>query len=449
MIDEAVLVERLRPWLPAQRWYSGTTEPASVSIVSQELLKDGSPAMAEVLVQADGGCYQVVLGLRGMDERPDFLRGREPSVLGEVWGDLGNRLAYDAALDPELDMAYLGVVTAGAEHAERVRPVSGEQSNTSLVFDDRVILKLFRRLHEGRNLDVEMTEALAEAGFTHVAPPLATLTRHGFDLAVLQPFLMGGADGWALALTSLRDLFGVGDTQPVPVIRDDMPMPIVDPAQAGGDFSAEAGRLGTITAEMHVALAAAFGRTAGDANAWADGIQREVSAMSHGDLDMPRLLRLTEALRRVGDPGPAIRLHGDLHLGQMLRTDSGWFVLDFEGEPARPPEERRRMSSPLRDVAGMLRSFHYASRVALFERDEDCAGLAMAWETRNRKAFLAAYDKTAGEAGLLPPSEAARDIVLSAFELEKAAYELRYELAHRPDWQTIPLAALARLGEEA
>lgn len=445
------LLEALRQYLPRQRWYSGADAPASLSVVGEELMWKGPPSMLDVLVDADGACYQALVGLRPAGERPDFLRGRDEAVMGEVDSDGGNRLlAYDAALDPELTLILLDIVTSSTESADHVRPVGGEQSNTSLVYDNRLILKIFRRLHPGPNLDAETTEALAEVGFTHVAAPVATLNReHGgqlFDLCVVQPFLAGGADGWALALTSLRDLFGVGDTQPVPIITDQMlaAPPPVDPGQAGGDFSAEARRLGTITAEMHAGLAQAFGSEPGDGRVWADLIDAQLANVSHPALPKDPAQRITTALRRAGDVGPSIRGHGDYHLGQVLRTDTGWYVLDFEGEPARPPDERRRPSSPLRDVAGMLRSLHYASAVASLDRDEDCHDLASAWEARNRRAFLDGYLRTATTGGLVP-DPASTEIVLAAFELEKAVYELAYEQAYRPDWQSIPVAALHRL----
>lgn len=445
VIDAADLVEPLRDFLPRQRWYSGSEAPSSVVVEDSRVLDGGWPAMVDLIVDADGARYQVPLGLRPSGERPDFLRGHDGAVMGEVAGDDGPLLAYDAVLDPVLGLSLLDVVSGSTESADRVRPVGAEQSNSSLVYDERLILKVFRRIHHGRNLDVEMTEALTDAGFEHVARPLATLTVEDDDLAVLQPFLVGGSDGWALALTSLRDLFGVGDTQSVPVITPDMAMPAtVDPAMAGGDFSAEAFRLGRITAQMHRALADAFGRSPGDAQEWAEMIGAQVEAEGHPDFDKGTAREILAALRHVGDAGPAIRLHGDYHLGQVMRTDAGWFVLDFEGEPARPPEERRRPSSPLRDVAGMLRSLHYASLVAQLDRDEDCTGLAVAWEDRNRDAFLRGYTNTAVKAGLLPRE--GFKAVLAAFELEKAVYELGYERAYRPDWQQIPLAALHRLG---
>ena len=447
-VEAGALVEPLRQFLPRQRWYSGSEAPASVAVVDQAVLDDGDLGLLDLLVDADGERYQVALGLRPLGESPEFLRGREEAVLGEIATADGPVLAYDAMLDAELDLLLLDIVTGGKESAERVRPVGGEQSNSSLVYDDRVILKLFRRMYPGRNLDVEMTEALADAGFTHVARPLATyspsLAGEQYDAAVVQPFLVGGVDGWALALTSLRDLFGVGDTRPVPIITDDMPPPSVDPAEAGGDFAAEARRLGKITADMHLALVDAFGEEPGNGREWADHIQAQVHDIDQPGFPLDRALRVVDALRRIADVGPATRIHGDYHLGQVLRTDSGWYVLDFEGEPDRPPAERRRRFSPLRDVAGMLRSFHYASEVALFERERDCESLAGAWEERNRKSFLEGYFRTATKGGLLP-DPAATEAVLAAFELEKAMYELKYERAHRPDWVPIPLEALNRL----
>ncbi len=438
-------IELLREHLPRQRWYAGDEPPRRLTVVDRQTLREGPPGLLDLLVEADGARYQLVVGLRPLDERPDFLRGRDEAVIGELEG----RLAYDAVLDPELGMAVLELVSGEREPAERVRPVGGEQSNNSLVYDERLILKVFRRLHPGRNLDVEVTEALAGAGFEHVAQPLGTLTRRlggdDYDLAVLQTFLTGGVDGWALALTSLRDLFGVSDTQPVPIITADMskPPPPVDPADAGGDFAAEAHRLGAITAKMHVGLEKAFGHEPGDSGKWAEEMERTVEGLPRS-VDGAALKKVLADLRRLADAGPAIRVHGDYHLGQVLRTDAGWFILDFEGEPDRLHVERRQRFSPLRDVAGMLRSLQYASEVALFERDEDCRNLARAWEARNRQAFLDGYLPVAAESGLLPGLAATRTI-LHAFELEKAMYELEYERGHRPDWQSIPMAALRRL----
>jgi maltokinase len=158
--------------------------------------------------------------------------------------------------------------------------------------------------------------------------------------------------------------------------------------------------------------------------------------------------RIIARLKEIADPGPAIRVHGDYHLAQVLRTDAGWYVLDFEGEPARPLEERTRPSSPLKDVAGMLRSLSYAPAVALsYQEDaDDLRELGRAWEARNRDCFLAGYFRRAVEKEpILPADPAVRSAVLAAFELDKALYEVAYERANRPDWLRIPMEAVGRL----
>ncbi|HEX5947477.1 MAG TPA: hypothetical protein VFY82_14425, partial [Acidimicrobiales bacterium] len=151
---------------------------------------------------------------------------------------------------------------------------------------------------------------------------------------------------------------------------------------------------------------------------------------------------------QVEDPGVGLHIHGDMHLGQLLLADPGWFVLDFEGEPVRPMAERLASSSPLRDVAGLVRSLHYAARTALTERgrdvDPELVDLADQWEARAVEAYLAGYRHVEGIEALLPASEADRATVLRVFELDKAIYEIGYELAHRPDWVGIPASAVRR-----
>ncbi|HEX2040436.1 MAG TPA: hypothetical protein VHF47_11975 [Acidimicrobiales bacterium] len=411
-------VEHLLPsFLGRQRWFAGS-EPDKVVVLDEEDVVDG---LHWALVDADGCRYQVVVGFRPAHHPPEFLHGHEDAVLGNV----DDMLAFDATLDPDYAKALLGRLLPD-EHVHHVRPMGVEQSNTSLVFDDRLVLKLFRRLPGGPNPDVAVPAALAAAGFTHIAEPLATWTYEDDHLAVVQPFLAGGAEGWALALASLRDLYAAD----------------CDPADAGGDFAAEACRLGEITARMHVAMAAAFGTSPPDRDAWLATMGRQLERVP--DVDAAPLLG------RLGDDlGCALRVHGDYHLGQVLRTDAGWFVLDFEGEPARPLEERTAPSSPWKDVAGMLRSFHYAAHVALAERDEleqaEVGRLAGAWEARNRTAFVEGYLAVPDVEPLVPASEEARSALLAAFELDKAVYEVLYERAHRPEWERIPRAAIARL----
>jgi maltokinase len=414
----------LAAYLGKQRWFAGSP-PASAEIVEHAELDD---RLHWLLVEAGGAQYQLLIGTAdGL--APDFLHGHEIEVLGAVDGDL----CYDALLDPELAKALLARL-APQEDVSRVRPMGAEQSNTSLVFDERLVLKVFRRIHTGPNPDIEVTGALADAGFEHVAAPVASWEQDGTHLAVVQPYLAGGTDGWALALTSLRDMYG---------------SECDDPRDCGGDFGAEARRLGQVTGQMHVALAAALGSGTANTQEWAGLMERQLERLAAQEPWNRAAHDVFEHLRDMASPGVAIRVHGDYHLGQVMRTDTGWFVLDFEGEPARPLDERRERSSPLKDVAGMLRSFHYATAVALREREEfEIEGLtakAAAWERRNRDAFLEGYFGTEGVAELLPPAADDTLVALAAWELDKAVYEVGYERDHRPDWVDIPETAISRL----
>jgi maltokinase len=449
LISPDVLAKALIEFLPRQRWFAASEMPVDVTVADVEVLRTAWPVVVWVEARVGTGAavdrYQVLVALRPSGEPAPFLQGHPDLTLGELDTDAGPAYGYDALVDPDLAVELVRRM-APDEHVERARLVPGEQSNTSLVLDEHLFLKVFRRLHSGPNPEVEVTRELFERAFLHVVEPVAVWRRGDTDLAVLQGYLGGGVDGWAMALTSLRDLFAVHETQPIPIISDVAPAPQrVDPSAAGGDFSGEAERLGEMTAELHVAMADVFGHAPGDASAWADSIDDWLRRVQHPDIDRDGVRARIDALRRVDDPGPAIRVHGDYHLGQVMRTDEGWYVLDFEGEPARSIEERRRPTSALKDVAGMLRSLHYASMVAMFERDEEHTHEAAAWERRNREAFLAGYLPKARAAGVVPDDPTAISVVLAAFETDKALYEVGYEQAHRPDWVRIPLAALRRL----
>lgn len=434
-VDDA-LVARLGPYLARQRWYAGTGPDApSVEVVHAEVLATGPPALLWLLVAAGDATYQLLLGARDAAEEHEFLTGSDAAVIGVVplAQGKGSALVYDALLDHELGRVLLGHVAPDAPETAHVRPIGVEQSNSSLVFDDRLILKVFRRLHDGPNPDAEVTAALASVGFDAVAAPLALWQRDGRDLAILQPFLAGGSEGWALAQTSLRDLYATGCD---------------DPAECGGDFAGEARRLGEITARMHLALAEAFGAAPGAADQWVDTMRSQLTAVAGSEPWHDQAAEVLGALSSLASAGVQIRAHGDFHLGQVMRTDLGWFVLDFEGEPARPLAERQAPTSPLKDVAGMVRSLHYAAHVALADRSDDerkeLEPLADAWEERNRMSYLLGYFSTPGIDALLP-AEADRVAALAAWELDKAIYELAYERAYRPDWQAIPRGAIERL----
>ncbi|WP_168221023.1 phosphotransferase [Actinomadura sp. WMMA1423] len=479
------LVRLLSGWLPRQRWFGGKDGPIhDLAIGTATELHPGDPALHHLIldVRQDGATdhYQLLLGVRR--ELPGHLAsvaiGRledpEQGITGYV---------YDAAHDTELTRPLLALMAddrtvgpltfcrapgTGIRTDVEGTPIGAEQSNTSLIFGDAYICKLFRRLSPGVSPDLEVNLALSRRGCEHVpsvhgwielepgALGAAAAPEGGADpgwdepvtLALLSEFLRTATDGWQLALTSVRDWFA----QPAP------PGPpseggADDPGAAGGDFAAEAERLGAATAEVHRDLAAAFGVTQAPPE-----LMRRIVFGMHEQLDqvaaaVPQLRPYAPAIREVFDrvsaeavPLPFQRVHGDYHLGQVLRTDSGWTLLDFEGEPARSPAERRAPAHPLRDVAGMLRSFEYAARFLLVRdadlppRTADALELrAQAWAERNRAAFCAGYAAAGG------PDPEAHAALVRAFEFDKAVYEIRYEASNRPSWLPVPLRSLARL----
>lgn len=442
------LAEKLAPllgdFLPRQRWFAGHETPAAVTLTPLDL-REGDPTLAWFLADAtdaagDHATYQIVLGGRPAPCDCEFLHGKERFTVGEVDG----WVFYDALVDPDLALVVLERV-APDETADVARPLIVEQSNTSVVYDERLILKLFRRVYPEPNPDVEITETLGRLGFPHVVPQLAEMRYEGVDLAVVRQYLLGSTDAWQLAHTSLRDLLGTR-------------MP---PEEAGGDFGPEAFTLGEVTGRLHLAMAEAFGTGVAEPTQWLENFRAQLDRLPQGRVetggepidvselvDVDAVERALTDLVDVADPGVVMRIHGDMHLGQLLLADAGWFVLDFEGEPVRPVSERLAVSSPLRDVAGLVRSLHYASRTGLTERgrdiDPELVDLADAWEARAVEAYLAGYRNVEGVDELLPRSDDDRGKVLRAFELDKAVYELIYELAHRPDWVGIPAAAVRR-----
>jgi maltokinase len=432
VIEADALLPALVAHLPKQRWFAGDEAVAAEArIHSIRTLREPWPGMVQVLLDAGGLRYQVLLGVREVAEREPFLEGKPEAAIGEIATTAGAGFAYDATVDPELALCILERVDQSMA-AERARPLSADQSNTSIVFDEHLILKVFRRIEDGPNPDAEVTRALVAQGFDHVAAPVAEWRDGDAHLAVVSEFLVGAVDGLHLALTSLRDLY---DTR-------------LDPWQTGGDFGPDSSRLGEITGRMHLALAAAFDTTSGDGVEWAAAMERQLDRVPASDLDRASVRSCYERLRSV-DVGPSIRVHGDYHLGQVLRTDIGWYVLDFEGEPARPLAERLLPSSALRDVAGMLRSFHYAAEIALREHgdaeDPELRSLAQRWEERNVGSFLKGYRSVDGIEAVLPASDDGFGTVLAAFTLDKAVYEVGYEASHRPDWVGIPLSAVRRI----
>jgi maltokinase len=348
-----------------------------------------------------------------------------------------------------------------------VRHLRVEQSNTSLEVGDAIFLKHLRRVEPGPSQELEMSDALEAAGFSHLAPLLGRTVWDPGDaapspLVLVQRFLHNSTEGWALALTSLRDLYSnaesVGHADPVE--RRAM----VDDQDAA--FLAESMRLGKVVAEMHLALAsgapgtdmAPEPMTEESLNTWANAMTGELDQLLARD--EPSLDQLRDAragvvarfdqIRGLSPSGLLTRIHGDLHLGQLLRVDTGWVILDFEGEPDRTPAERRELSTPLRDVAAMLRSFDYAASAAIVERAPPespeaamLSGYGEAWADANRDAFWSAYLETIGSGWVLPAPGPSL-VLRRAFEVQKAVYEIGYELGHRPAWVQIPLRFLLR-----
>lgn len=436
----SLLVEHLPDHLARQRW-SGAANRAieSVELVWHDVVRAETPLLIWALVRvhfADAASqdYQVFVGARPAEPPPDFLHGKERelvAVVADPDGDV-DVVLYDALVDPDLAIEILHLI-APDRVVEVRRPIVLEHSNSSIVFDESVILKIFRKVEPGPNPDVEITRVLSELGYVHVLEPLAELVRDGTDLAVLRPFLVGAVEGWHLARTSVRDLLASRQT----------------PAQAGADFAPDAERIGAMLAELHLVMAEAWGREAGDAASWSAEMQAHLDGLGPVDgLDAAGVHLRYDRLAHTADAGTQIHIHGDLHLAQVIKADTGWLVLDFEGEPARRRAHRYTASSPLRDVAGMLRSFHYAAAVGRADWAEDDAELdrlVVGWEERNRVAFLSAYLATDGIAALLPADPTDREAVLFAFELDKAVYEVGYELGHRPEQVGVPLAGIERL----
>ena len=445
--------------LPEQRWFAGKDRPVHAVIpVRATDLAGSDPRLVHAVVEVDQGQphrdrYQLLLGVRS-----DL-----PESLGHAWvAACGDHAVYQAVHDPELTAVLLELMAQGAQRdglrfaaepgvtldtEQRARPVAAEQSNTSLVYGQTYILKLFRKVAAGRSPDLELHRALAAVGCEHIAAPLGSiegsLSAEPVTYAMLSEFLRSTADGWAMATASVRDLLAGG------LLAEGAPGPTepADPADAGGDFASEAHRLGHVVAAVHADLATALGSSAapgGYLDALADDMRHRLDEALARVTDLaPHASALRAAFDEVRDvdgPVPLQRIHGDLHLGQVLRSVAGWVLIDFEGEPMIPLAARVAPASTLRDVAGMLRSFDYAANhLPLGDADPDQRGAtALAWTTRNQDAFCDGYAQVAPD----PRKHAA---LLRAFELDKAVYEVGYEHAHRPAWLPIPLTAIARL----
>lgn len=459
-------------YLERTRWFGGKGRPFEISSVRRigavPRASADSPAVVIDLVEvaygdAEGGTevYQVPMAFY---EHPE---SRLDHAFIGWWEepDHGWVHAYDALHDRASMDCWLAAFDRAAresggnltddsglrfhrigEHALDLEThstlFSGEQSNSSVAFGEDALMKVFRKITPGVNPDISVHDVLTRTGSEHIARLYGWLDWVDEDgdttvqLAMLQEFLRTASDGWDLALASVRNLYAEAD---------------IHAHEAGGDFAAEAERLGVALREVHDVLAEHFPVDRLDPGAvgeLADGMDARLAAA----LDVvPELAEHADALRAAYDRLRGLgevevqQIHGDLHLGQTLRTSLGWKIVDFEGEPAKPLVERLKPDSPWRDVAGMLRSFDYVPHVVERQFAEDQpegvqqrAYRAEEWAHRNRNHFLAAY--AGGEL-----SDAQR-VLLDAYVADKAVYETVYETRNRPTWVAIPLEAVARIG---
>ena len=534
---EAILPAYVRP----RRWFGAKARTIRAAEIVEALPLGETLSTKAYLTlirvsyaEGEPDTYMLPLGFASGDRAGELRRDRPAGVVARLQTSDGEGVLFDAVWDNDFCASLLDAVARqqhvqgqqgelaasagsvfpqlrGEEEQSPAPAVMGaEQSNTSIRFGDRLILKLFRRLEAGINPDLEIGHFLTEqAAFAHIPPVAGALEYHRgqtqgatsegqepVTLAILQGFVPNEGDAWRYTLDSLSRYFERVQAQSG-VTEKDIALPrkslleLAQPAQfAGGDvpelaldmiglYVDSARLLGQRTAELHLALASDPNDAAFAPEPFTAAYQRPLhQGMRNLAGRIIQLLRSRARTLPAGVQGEAqqvldrqdeiwsrfhslvehelnagrTRIHGDYHLGQVLYTGKDFMIIDFEGEPARTLAERRSKRSPMQDVAGMLRSFHYAAYAAFFEQER--LGLAPTtrrplleawtryWNLWVSAAFLKSYLDVAGKASFLPPSEEELKILLDAYLLEKAIYELGYELNNRPDWVKIPLQGI-------
>lgn len=467
-------VDRLRDQLTEARWFGGKGRPIwGLSVVDEAVVEDGPPALVLALLRvnfSDGGSqlYHVPLLVDEEGPRDAFLDIDKLRVVGDL-------MAHGGAVKGTSGTFYFG--GAGLDPLappgrESIRPVDAEQSHTSAILDDEIIVKFFRRVEPGPNPELELSRLLTNEGFEHIPAQVGEISYEGdiddagseveIDLGIAQNYVPGAVDGWVDILGHVHRLYDqITSEEPGDDIRA-----LTEERSAVALERIE--QLGDVTAALHICLSREemqpdFAPEPADAEDIAQWTGETVTRLRELiDTGTPGLSELRpgaeKVIRRVsaldGDFGSKTRIHGDFHLGQVLFARRDWLVIDFEGEPARPIPVRRIKQSALRDVAGMLRSFSYGALVPMLERTEEGSEdrrriepWAETWEVLARERFLNGYTRKSHEGTFLPTDRERVAMMLDFFELDKALYELGYERGHRPHWILIPLRGIRSLLE--
>ena len=462
--------QHLKDQLPGRRWFGGKGRALrGARVVDESVVEDGPPALTFALVEVE-----FEDGERNLYHMPLLVEGdgtpRDAFDDVERLRGIGELMAHGHTVKGENGAFHFGgpgLDPLAPPGGDAIRAMGAEQSNSSLVLDEDVIVKFFRRIEAGTNPDLELNRLLTNEGFPHIPPQVGEIIYEGelegeeisFDLGIAQRFVGDAPEGWSEVLRHVHLVFNAVHPEDA---REDIGALT---EERNAEILERLEQLGDVTASLHVTLSreeAGFDFTPepitpGDISSWASAVRDSLRALLVGGTEELAPLkdaignRIAEFSKLDGDVGTKTRVHGDYHLGQVLLATRDWLIIDFEGEPARPLEQRRKKQPPLRDVAGMLRSFSYASLVPLMERGNgDTDALrpwAEEWEKLARDAFLSGYLRTAHEGHFLPADRYVLMTMLDFFELEKAIYEVGYERGHRPHWISIPLSGISRIIE--